>query len=377
MELVGCSLSHTLYCYRKLLHCKAKRGGLSREKEDIEYIALSFPQNGSSSFGSSSANNALPRIVLKKSKLDVEADEDMTGSTAKLVVPKSRLRGRGGGEQLVIRTEWSDVHVYSLAPWVRQLFIARTKNFSSIQEDLIPLLISRQYRGKRATLGKAVLASLASTQNDGDGDGSTSEDPATSAGAENSAPNSNGGAADASSTSTPTNEGTSNKILSKAATDTEPYLVLSVVLPAKTALRSNTVPAYLFACQEAVANCGTEATSELRVPKGAKRNGKFQTLTLEGSEFGKTKATSSTVGKSVTLGAKCRFKNVVIMDNVTIGEQCTLQNTIIGFGAKLGNNCSLTDCQVGPGVEIPSGTKEKGEPFVAGEIMETDADMML
>ena len=360
-------------------HEKAKRGGLSREKEDIEYIALSFPQNGSSSSFSwlGSEKNALPRIVLKKSKLDVENDEDMTGSTAKLVVPKSRLRGRGAGEQLVIRTEWSDVHVYSLAPWVRQLFMARTKNLSSIQEDLIPLLISRQYRGKRATLGKAVLASLATTQSGDDGDGSTSEDPATSTSSENVAPNSNGGPADASSTSTPTN-GTSNKILSKAAADKNPYLVLSVALPAKTALRANTVPAYLFACKEAVANCGTDASSELRVPKGAKRNGKFQTLTLQGSELGsKINMKSSTVGELCTLGAKCRLNNVVIMDSVTIGEQCSLQNTIIGVGAKLGNNCSLNDCQVGPGVEIPSGTKEKGEPFVAGDVMETDADMML
>ena len=331
---------------------QAKRGGLSRDKEDIEYIALSFPQNGSSS--SSPQQSSLPRIVLKKSKLDVETDEDMTGSTAKLVIPKSRLRGRGCAEQLVIRTEWSDVHVYSFAPWVRQLFMARTKNLSSIQADLIPLLISRQYRGKRDTFGKSVLASLATNSDDGD--------VSSSAGSENASPKA----------------GVSNKILSKATSDSEPYLVLSVVLPAKTALRANTVPAYLFACKEAVANCGDDPSSQLRLPVGAKRNGKFQTLTLEGTELGsKINMKSSVVGKSCKLGAKCRLNNVVIMDGITIGEQCSLQNTIIGFGATLGNNCSLNDCQVGPGVEIPSGTKEKGEPFVAGDVMETDADMML
>jgi len=318
----------------------------------------------------------------------------MTGSTAKLVVPKSRLRGRDGGERLVIRTEWSDVHVYSLAPWVRQLIMARTKNFSSIQEDLIPLLISRQYRGKRATFGKSVLAFLTTTRSGDDGSSdnnrSGSDDPAVTiaTSTENTAQNKSGGLADSSSSSTSNNEDsengeTSNKLtkssrLSKAAMDNEPYLVLAVVLPAKTTLRANTVPAYLFACKEAVTNCGSDANSDIRMPKGSKRNGKFQTLTLEGSDLGsKINMKSSTVGKSCTLGDKCRLNNVVIMDGVTIGEQCSLQNTIIGFGAILGNNCSLNDCQVGPGMEIPSGTKEKGEPFVAGDIMESDVDVML
>ena len=414
---------------------------MSRDKEDIEYIALSFPQNRSSSSSSSSSwksNNdrsnksSLPRIVLKKSKLYVEADEDMTSSTAKLVVPKSRLRGRDEGERLVIRTEWSDVHVYSLAPWVRQLIVARTKNLSSIQEELIPLLISRQYRGKRATFGKSVLASLATTRNGDDdevvvveNDGGCSDDPANASatGTENNniVPNNkNGSSVESSSSSSSstsnnnedssengetTNKQTkkSSRLSKEAVIDDEPYSVLAVVLPAKTTLRANTVPAYLFACKEAVANCGaatvdanasssssssgnTNTTTNnnnnnnntIRMPKGSKRNGKFQTLTLEGSNLGsKINMKSSTVGKSCTLGDKCRLNNVVIMDGATIGEQCSLQNTIIGFGAKLGNNCSLNDCQVGPGMEIPSGTKEKGEPFVAGDIMESDADMIL
>jgi NDP-sugar pyrophosphorylase family protein len=58
------------------------------------------------------------------------------------------------------------------------------------------------------------------------------------------------------------------------------------------------------------------------------------------------------------------------MDNVEIGENCSLQNTIIGFGANLGNNCSLNDCQVGHGMEIPAGTKEKGESFMVGDVMD-------
>ena len=87
----------------------------------------------------------------KQTKIEVETDEDMTGSTAKLELPKARLRhGR-----LVVRTEWNDVHVYSFAPWVRQLISTR-KSLSSIQDDLLPLLISRQFKGKKATFGKSL-----------------------------------------------------------------------------------------------------------------------------------------------------------------------------------------------------------------------------
>ena len=366
---------------------------MSRDVEDIEYIALSFPQNGPF-LDLNNRNSVLPRIVFKKSKLTVEED-DMTGSTPKLVIPKTRLRSRNGKEEkLVIRTEWSDVHVYSLAPWVRQLIVARKKNLSSLQEDLLPLLISRQYRGKRATFGKSALITLKVTRSAEENDHEMSEnDPAVTtanvisianSGIENVLTRKNSSPAECSSTSSASNNKNDDNgetkqqkpRLSNDVIDDEPYSILAVVLPAKTSLRLNTVSAYLFACKEAVANGGGSDSdhnnkNKIRMPNGSKRNGKFQTLTLEGSNLGsKINMKSSTVGNSCTLGDKCRLNNVVIMDDVTIGEQCSLQNTLIGFGAKLGNNCSLNDCQVGPGMEIPSGTKAKGEPFMVGDFIE-------
>jgi hypothetical protein len=402
--------SPPLYGFNPYLHNnniknkkKSKKGGLSRDVEDIEYIALSIPQNGPC-WDLNNRKSVLPRIVFKKSKLTVEED-DMTGSTPKLVIPKTRLRGRNGKEEkLVIRTEWSDVHVYSLAPWVRQLIVARTKNLSSIQEDLLPLLISRQYRGKRATFGKSGLTSLTTMCSGGDENDhevNSENDPALAAaanvtdsivshGTEKSVlTRKNSTQAECSSASSTSSGANSNENdenvgstkqqksrLSKTVIDDEPYSVVAVVLPAKTTLRVNTVSAYLFACKEAVANGGS-GSDNIRMPNGSKRNGKFQTLTLEGSDLGsKINMKSSTVGKSCTLGDKCRLNNVVIMDDVIIGEQCSLQNTLIGFGAKIGNNCSLNDCQVGPGMEIPSGTKAKGEPFMVGDFME-DATSIL
>jgi translation initiation factor eIF-2B subunit gamma len=249
----------------------------------------------------------------------MEADEDMTGSTAKLDLPKPRL---GHGGKFVIRTEWNDVHVYSLEPWVRQLIQTRT-TLSSIQGDLLPLLISRQFKGKKATFGSSI------TEDD-------EED------------------------STDGKENLKNIIM-----DEDPFEVSALVLPNKTVMRINNISSYLFACKETVANGST-----LQMPTDSKWNGKFLSLVLKDSTLGaKVTMKSSIVGQSCQLGAKCRLNNVVIMDNVTIGENCSLQNTILGEGVKLGNNCSLNDCQVGPGKELPVGTKEKGESFMIGDAM--------
>lgn len=243
----------------------------------------------------------------------------MTGSTAKVELPKPRLH-KG---KFVIRTEWNDVHVYSLAPWVRQLIVAR-KSLMSIQGDLLPLLVSRQFQGKKAAFGSSL------EENDDD-------DEEQDDGKEN--------------------------VTQAMALDEEPFAVSAVVLENKTVLRINNIPAYLFACKETVAN-----GSQLPMPEGSKWNGKFLSLVLKDSTIGaKISMKSSIIGSSCQLGSKCRLNNVVVMDNVTIGENCSLQNTILGNGVVLGNNCSLNDCQVGAGKTLPVGTKEKGESFMVGE----------
>ncbi len=315
---------------------------MSRDEKDIEYIGLSFPSPSWQEAAYVTCPK-LPRIVLKKDKLVVEADNDNTGATAKLTIPKPHLRCG----QLVIRTEWSDAHVYSLDPWVRQLILARTRNLSSIQKDLLPLLVARQFKGKKATFGKSVLASLTASQQE-------------------EKENDEGSSSNHSSADSPTNTKQQLSVLDH--TDEKPYTVSAVILPSKAAVRANTISAYLFACKEAVVS-----GASLSMPIGSKWNGKFQTLTLEGTSLGaKINMKASTIGRNCTLGKDCRLNNVVIMDNVSIGENCLLQNTVIGFGATLGNNCSLNKCQVGPGVVLPGGTKEKGESFVLGDVMDDE-----
>ena len=150
----------------------------------------------------------------------------------------------------------------------------------------------------------------------------------------------------------------------------EPYSVVASVQRQKTALRANTFPSYLFASKEVVTN---GSSGGLVMPPNSKWNGKFQTLVLDGATLGsKITMRSSVIGKDCQLGNKCRLNNVVVMAGATIGDNCSLQNTVIGPGAKLGENCSLNDCQVGPGKEIPAATKEKGEAFMVGDVLEEE-----
>ena len=294
---------------------------MAREEEDAEYIALSYPAT-TIAFSPSSATATLPRVVWKQSKIDVEADEDMTGKSAKLELYKSRLLHTTG--KVVVKTDWNDVHVYALAPWIRQLLVTRTR-LASFQQDLLPLLIARQFKGKRATFG----SSLDEGEHQGEED-MVEPSPAPS----------------------PT-----------LAIDENPFEVLALVDPDKTILRASTIPAYLYACTKVVAHGDI-----LTIPQNSKWNGKFQSLVLEGSTLGaKITMRATVIGNDCALGDKCRLNNVVVMDSVTIGENCSLQNTIVAAGAVLGNNCSLSDCQVGPNKHLAAGTKDKGESFLVGD----------
>lgn len=306
---------------------------MARDEDEIEYIALSYPSRAG-------ASSLLPRVVWKQAIVDVEAaNNDMSGNSTKLILPKPRLRGSGG--PTVIRSDWNDTHIYAFAPWVRKLIVQRTKNMVSIEQDLIPLLVARQFQGQRATFGKQKdEQKLDENSNSGNMDRTFRDEDDIN------------------------NEGKEDDL----------YSVVALVIPNEgksTIVRSHTTAAYLFANRELVSRGGN-----LPMPSDAKWNGKFQTLVLNGTDGSNDNATklgakitmkSSVIGRHCDIGAKCRLNNVVIMDNVTIGENCSLQNTIISSGATLGANCSLNDCLVGPKANIASGTKEKGEAFSADD----------
>lgn len=304
----------------------------------------------------------------------------MVGSTPKLALPKQRLRG--GITR--VRTDWNDVHVYALSPWVRVLLRER-KSLLTVQGDLIPLLVSRQYRGIAQTFGsnlskadretvEASLALLARSPPDhllagtssgghvGGGGGSSPRQPAlisTSSGASNNKP--------------PPSSLFSSSALSDGHDE---YAVLAhVEETSSSVLRAHSIASYLHASKEFV-NRKTESSqlssSSARAPPGylalppkAAVNAKFHSLLLPDTQVGdKANFKSAVVGRNCRLGNKVRLNNVVIMDGVAIGDNTILQNCVVGAGCTIGENCNLNDCQVGPGKTIPPSTKEKGESFL-------------
>jgi translation initiation factor eIF-2B subunit gamma len=305
---------------------------LARDEEDIEYIALSY----------SSTMTSAPRLVWKQFKIDVHDNEAMVAETPKLKLPKSRLRVGG---MTRVRTDWNDVHVYVLSPWVRRLMVER-KSLLTIQGDLLPLLISRQFQGIKETFGgqvqqdalQEILATspdlmvidLAAPIDDRD-------DPAA------------------------------NPMAQKSLGSQHEYMVLAHVQD--EAFRAHTISSYLHASREILAQASAEEGTAkknpcLQLPPNTSVRSKFHSILLPGATTGdKVTFKSTSVGRNCKLGAKCRLNNVVIMDDVTIGENVILQNSIVGPKVTIGDNCNLNDCQVASGKEIPTGEKAKGETF--------------
>ena len=217
--------------------------------------------------------------------------------------------------------------------------MART-SLVSLQGDLIPLLVARQFRGQRCTFGASVDAKVV--------DEALEQSPAT-----------------AWSIVDESSRGVPAMAASNSASDD--YSVVAVVENAVE--RAHSIPAYLHATKQVIAqlieSADTSAASEMALlPKESSVNAKFSTIMLPGATMG-TKVTvkGSVIGSDCKIADKCRLNNVVVLDNVTIGENTILQNSIIGAGCQIGENCNLNDCQVAPGRVIPAGTKEKGESF--------------
>mmetsp|Transcript_34694 Transcript_34694/g.70156 ORF Transcript_34694/g.70156 Transcript_34694/m.70156 type:complete len:257 (+) Transcript_34694:1353-2123(+) len=253
-----------------------------------------------------------------------------------------------------IRTDLHDLHVYALSPWVVKLLSVRSE-LSSLQKEVVPLLISRQFRGVAAAFGST--ASNESSEGREVLDGVLASSPFTLDGSQQ-------GREAITEDSEQRDGGRQGPPASP------PFAVSAQVLDrisSRLTLRCSTIPAYLYGCREIVANAAVAGTEVQKTifPEGTQVNSKFQSILLPSSTVGeKVTLKSSTVGKGTKLGSRCRLNNVVIMDGASVGDNCILQNSVVGAGCVIGENCNLNDCQVAPGAEVPSLTKEKGESFM-------------
>jgi hypothetical protein len=420
---------------------KAKMGLLSREEEDMEYMGLSSevppPLSGSLasiSYSKGSGDDAAfapsRRVVLKRSKIEVEEDEG-TGSTPKLTVAKRRLHASGGvkhgknsnstnnslaqllgglsmatnstasidpSPSLSLRTDLHDVHLYVISNWVFQLLHARP-SMASFQKEVLPLLISRQFRGVEAAFGptswkveanrerlRNVLRELDGCVSEVGGVASFNgyNKVSTLLGMYSSAKSSGGlggffttDNADGDRPSDELDATAPKSVLSSLPTppsfpdSAHPFVVSAQVLSREASsltLRACTLPTLLYGCSEITSRTlklDPKVSTPL-VPKSTQLSTKFNSILLPGCSVGEKVTTKScTIGKNVVLGDKAKLNNVVVMDGAVIGENTVMQNSVVGVGANIGDNCNLKDCQVGPAAVVASGTRttEKGEAF--------------
>eukprot|EP01027_Heterolobosea_sp_BB2_P020757 GEZU01029646.1.p1 GENE.GEZU01029646.1~~GEZU01029646.1.p1 ORF type:complete len:463 (+),score=81.03 GEZU01029646.1:51-1391(+) len=77
----------------------------------------------------------------------------------------------------------------------------------------------------------------------------------------------------------------------------------------------------------------------------------------------KTSIKKSVIGNHCKLGSNVKIVNSVVMDHVTIMDKCTIQNSVICNGAHIKEDAVLKDCQVGIMAIVESG-EFKNESFV-------------
>lgn len=291
-------------------------------------------------------------------------DEDNTGSTPKLHIPKARLHSPMN--QIMIKTVWSDLHVFCFSPWTLKL-LAVKEHMKEIGKEFVPFLIDWQCRGVLSAFGvqdhsEEVDEDVMEAISEAMGDLRVNKDIGNA---------SNHGIDDGF-----------NDLMDSIGGEDRPFIVSAHILSrdeSKLMVRACTIPAYLYACREIVSHAiNTTKYQEddrgpqqkllplhhLLFPKGTSVSTKFNTVTFPDSYIGdKVQAKSCTIGRGVKIGGQSRLNNVVIHDNVTIGENCVLQNSVLSAGCIIGSNSNLNDCQIRCNANLQNGTKLKGEGY--------------
>lgn len=150
-----------------------KKGGFSRDEEDIEYFGLA----SISSTTTDSFQTTTSRVILKRSKIEVEENEENEAATPVLNLPKHFFR-YSYNAMTRITTDLCDLHVYAIAPWVR-ILLQYKKSFVSFNSDLVPFLISRSFHQSTSSNNSHSNKNMDNDHNnDGDTNGNNNNDPA-------------------------------------------------------------------------------------------------------------------------------------------------------------------------------------------------------
>ncbi|CAN0115807.1 unnamed protein product [Scytosiphon promiscuus] len=289
-----------------------------RDEEDIDYVGLT--QSG--------------RLVIKLPKMFVEEA---------LRIQKALLRRH---ETVTLSTTLQDVSVYVLAHWVLG-FLDEHKAIASVQNELVPALVRRQFRNN--TAGGEPLVKRMDTVG-----GEISRAEAMVARMSSGKPSPDGSLR----TDLPQGEG-------GAAADANEVRCFALTLRHGEAYcsQAKTLAAYCTINRELLTTRDFTDKCPWSMPGGFRP--KDSTLVGEGCHLGpKGTLKFSVIGRQCKIGEKAKINNCIIMDGVTIGDSCTIQNSVICRRATVETGCNLNECYIGPEYKVPSGTKEKQETYV-------------
>ncbi|XP_065177404.1 translation initiation factor eIF2B subunit gamma-like [Sycon ciliatum] len=251
-----------------------------------------------------------------------------------------------------------DGHLYFFKKWIVDYVCANT-SLKSIQGDLLPLLVKKQFqkpaaRTPLASSGANTPTSATSSRAEARGDVAAA---ARATDIHSFVPKSSwADLARALPGSMPGEEGPEGH-----------YTCYAHVLSQGHCVRSNTLPLYSEVARtlsQMKGALGMDAVQNIHPPVVMKDKSQAcsESIIAEHCNIGEScSIKKSTIGQHCKIGDKVRITNSIIMDHVTIEDNCNLHNTIVCPNAYINDQCVLTNCQVGKRFTIATATQAKNE----------------
>lgn len=266
------------------------------------------------------------RVLMMVNDADLDDQE--------LVVPKALLRRR---PNLSITTTVNDLRTYVFARWVMDLIVERAEEVSGITEDLIPLMLSMQFRGCDDLSDDLALQARARV-------------PATG---------------------TLTEAGVSAAAGGTMSEDVVKCHCVMLQPEAKYAARVTSIEDYINMNNFIARYHGERGVT----PWTVENNRDFAKLRKQGCVVGKEVILSGKASiKRTMLGSHCRIgdnaklANCIIMDHVVLGAGVKLKNCIVCPNSIIGARCNLENCKIGPGTQLEEAQHLDGETLSSSSV---------
>jgi translation initiation factor eIF-2B subunit gamma len=294
-------------------------------RHDVCYVGLEMHETGSN------------RLVMYKSALDVEEDNELT-------ISKGLLHRH---PNVHISKNLRDYHVYLFSHWVLQLLEEKT-NISSIQGELVPYLVRAQF-SQQAREWTHVL------------DGNARAESAVVQSMTHATPSS-------TSSSSRLDHDNPVKCFALVALDTCYCVRVNSIEHLLAANRHVSSSAYAYQPWPVVADPALLDAAADKFPAAHINRNCVVGEDLQVGDAANLKR--CVVGAHVHIGAGAKLMDCVLMDHAVVGANTTLTSCIVGYSGRVGDNVTLDDCQVAPRFAVPDATTGRKEHFFSDGLID-------